>query len=72
MRRLLTLPFLAAAFLLGGCGDPAPSTPVAPDQAPLPDASKMTKEEVDAAHNAASQIGSDRGAPGGAPTREGG
>lgn len=42
---LLLIPF--AAGLLSGCGDPAPSTKLAPDK-PAPDASKMSPEQVDA------------------------
>ncbi|MGV3616514.1 MAG: hypothetical protein ACO1SV_14395 [Fimbriimonas sp.] len=39
-------PLLLAATLLGGC-EPAPSTPLAPEQK-LPDVSKMTDAEKDA------------------------
>lgn len=47
MRKLpLLLTALVAAGILSGCGDPAPSTPLAPDQKPL-DASKMSKDDVD-------------------------
>ena len=46
MRHLNLSLALLAAGLLAGCGDPAPSTPVAPEQK-LPDISKMSKEEQD-------------------------
>lgn len=39
----------AVVFALTGC-DPAPSTPIAPDQK-LPDTSKMTPEEVQRLHS---------------------
>ena len=65
MKRLLILSLLAA-FLVG-CGDPAPSTPLAPDQA-MPDTSKMSAEEIQKLHQAGSAGGSDRGVPGAAAT----
>jgi hypothetical protein len=42
---------LLGVALIAGCGDPAPSTPIAPDKPPL-DGSKMSKEELDRLHQA--------------------
>ena len=44
MRPFLPLLALLAAGLLAGCGEPAPSVPLAPDKK-LPDVSKMSPEE---------------------------
>ena len=50
MRRLLSLGVaLLCGALLSGCGDPAPSTTLAPDK-PMGDASKLTAEQLAAAH----------------------
>lgn len=46
---------LLAVFSLAGC-DPAPSTPIAPDQK-LPDTSKMTPEEIQQLHGQGSGSG---------------
>jgi hypothetical protein len=60
MRRLI-LPVLAlVAGILVGCGDPAPSVPLAPDTK-MPDTSKMSPEEIQKLHQAGSAGGSDRG-----------
>lgn len=60
MKRKLSLLAIAlfAAGILAGC-EPAPSTPLAPDQK-LPDTSKMTPEEISKMHSEASAGGSDR------------
>ena len=50
---ILGLAVLIAAAI-AGCGDPAPSTPLAPDQA-LPDTSKMSTEEINTLHRGANQ-----------------
>ena len=42
MKRLF---FLLVAGLVVGCGDPAPSTLIAPD-VPAPDTSKISQEEI--------------------------
>jgi len=59
MRRLL-LPFIAlvAAGLLSGCGDPPPSTPLAPD-VPAPDTSKISQADIDKFHQSENQRGSE-------------
>jgi hypothetical protein len=44
----LFIPLLAAG-LLSGCGDPAPSTPLAPD-IPPPDTSKISQADIDNFH----------------------
>lgn len=44
MKRLCFLLVLIAGAL-AGCGDPAPSTPIAPD-VPQPDASKFSQEDI--------------------------
>jgi hypothetical protein len=51
VRKLLILGAagMLGIFALGGC-DPAPSTPIAPDQK-LPDTSKMTPAEIEQLHN---------------------
>ncbi|MBN9500492.1 MAG: hypothetical protein BGO01_07780 [Armatimonadetes bacterium 55-13] len=50
---------LAVAALLTGCGDPAPSTPLAPDQ-PAPDTSKFSQADIDKFHQQEAAQGSDR------------
>ncbi|AIE86517.1 hypothetical protein [Fimbriimonas ginsengisoli] len=62
LRRAL-LALAVAAGVLAGC-EPAPSTPLAPDQ-PMPDTSKMSQEEINKLHNQPS--GTDAGRAGGAP-----
>ena len=67
MKRLIVPILVLAAGVLVGCGDPAPSVPIAPDQK-MPDTSKMSPEEIQKLHQEGSAGGSDRGqaaAPGG-------
>jgi hypothetical protein len=60
MRKLVFPIFALAIGVLAGCGDPAPSIPVAPDQK-MPDTSKMSPEEIQKLHQEGSAGGSDRG-----------
>ena len=74
MKRLLIVSFMTvAAGVLSGCGDPAPSVPLAPDQK-MPDTSKMTPEEIQKLHSEGSAGGSDRSTAGAAapPANRGG
>lgn len=57
--------FLALAVVGGvltGCGDPPPSTPLAPEK-PLPDTSKMTPEEIAKLHGGGNSGPADRSDP---------
>ncbi|MGV3615546.1 MAG: hypothetical protein ACO1SV_09455 [Fimbriimonas sp.] len=51
--------YLAGLVVLAGCGDPAPSTPIAPD-VPAPDASKFSQADIEKSKQGDAARGPDR------------
>lgn len=62
MRTAPIVAFAALAAILCGCGDPAPSTPLAPD-IPPPDTSKFSQEDINRFHEKDGARGPDRQGP---------